>query len=147
MRTAIDERSRSAPSATRIAWFSLAVFLLTAASALAGSNPDFDLDGVGDAIDNCSITANAAQDDSDADFCGNLCDADYDQSGVVGYPDFGIFFSCFGTGSFNCYIALHFEGFIGPERAVGFTEFGFFTANYGTVPGPSGSTPGTVACP
>ena len=38
-------------------------FLLWGAPAFAGSNPDFDNDGVGDVIDNCSETVNPVQDD------------------------------------------------------------------------------------
>jgi hypothetical protein len=118
-------------------------FMLWGAPAFAGSNPDFDLDGVGDSIDNCSITSNPAQDDTDGDSCGNLCDANYDQGGTVGFPDFGQFTANFGTSN---EVFMHIEP-ISNARAVGFPDFGFFTANFGSVPGPSGPTTGTLACP
>jgi hypothetical protein len=39
---------------------------------------------------------NWGQDDTDGDDCGNLCDADYNNDGIVGFPDFGIFLGlCF----------------------------------------------------
>ena len=31
--------------------------------------------------------------------------------------------------------------------AVGFGDFGFFTSHFGILPGPSGTTAGTIACP
>jgi hypothetical protein len=119
-------------------------FLLWGTPAFAGSNPDLDLDGVGDVIDNCSEMANPAQDDTDGDDCGNLCDANYDQGGNVGFGDFGSFTnSGFGTSQ---EVYMHVEP-IGGGRLVGFGDFGFFTGNFATVPGPSGTTAGTTACP
>jgi hypothetical protein len=107
------------------------------------SAPDFDFDGdgVGDAFDNCSEAPNSAQDDIDFDDCGNLCDADYDQSGTVGFGDFGSFAQNFGTTN---QLYNHTEPVY---DTVGFGDFGFFAANFGTNPGPSGTTAGTVACP
>jgi hypothetical protein len=105
---------------------------------------DFDLDGVGDVCDNCSEAVNPAQDDCDDDFCGNLCDCDYDQSGACGWGDFGLYSASYGLYDSTC--QQHVEP-ISPDRAVGFPDFGFFAANFGQRPGPSGTTPGTVACP
>jgi hypothetical protein len=104
---------------------------------------DLDLDGDGDVCDNCLTRSNPAQDDCDDDLCGNLCDCDYDQDGACGWTDWGRFTQSFGT---NNLCQQHQE----PVRAtdtVGFGDFGFFTANFGSRPGPSGTTPGTVACP
>jgi hypothetical protein len=117
-------------------------FLLWGTPAFAGSAPDSDGDGVTDAIDNCSAKVNTDQDDTDLDDCGNLCDADYDQSGIPGFPDFGEFVSAFGgTNELYC----HEETI--PGCTVGFPDFGFMVANFGIIPGPSGSTAGTTACP
>jgi hypothetical protein len=105
--------------------------------------PDFDGDGVADHLDNCSEAANPAQDDTDGDFCGNLCDANYDGHGRVGHSDFGAFTGNFGTTN---ELYQHLEPIGGGEH-VGFGDWGFFTAHFGTVPGPSGTTPGTTGCP
>lgn len=105
---------------------------------------DFDGDIVGDVCDNCSERANPMQDDTDYDFCGNLCDCDYNQDGVCGFPDWGIYSQCYGRP--NCPSQQHVEP-VSPDRPVSFPDFGFFSANFGSVPGPSGTTPGTVACP
>ncbi|MBW2543198.1 MAG: thrombospondin type 3 repeat-containing protein [Deltaproteobacteria bacterium] len=126
----------------RIALLAAIGFLCWATPTFAGSNPDFDLDGVGDVIDNCSEAANPAQDDTDADDCGNLCDCDYDQDGICGLSDFGGFTSK-GFGTTN-ELYNHTEPV---WDTIGFGDFGFFTSNFGQVPGPSGTTAGTIACP
>lgn len=105
---------------------------------------DFDWDGVGDVCDNCLEAPNPAQDDCDDDYCGNLCDCDYNQDGRCGWGDFGIYSQSYGGLGFTC--QQHVEP-ISPDRPVGFSDFGFFAAKFGGVPGPSGTTPGTVACP
>ena len=117
-------------------------FLLWGTPAFAGTAPDFDNDGVGDQIDNCSEDANTGQDDTDTDSCGNACDADYDDSGVTGFPDFGQFVAAFlGTDQEKC----HIEPI--PGCVVGFPDFGAFVGMFLSPPGPSGTTSGTTACP
>ena len=116
-------------------------FLLWGIPAFA--DVDFDSDGVGDQIDNCSEVANTEQDDTDNDDCGNLCDADYNDDGVVGHPDVFEFGPTFGTmgNEEKC----HMEPI--PGCFVSFGDFGFLIAAFGEIPGPSGTTAGTVACP
>ena len=104
--------------------------------------PDPDGDGIDSPFDNCSLRANPAQDDTDADGCGNLCDADYAQSGTVSIADFGRFALCFGTPDEICQHAEPIGG-----RLVGIGDFGFFVNSFAIVPGPSGTTSGTKACP
>jgi hypothetical protein len=117
-------------------------FLLWGTPAFAGTAPDYDADGVGDVIDNCSEDPNTAQDDTDTDDCGNLCDADYEDSGVVGFPDFLQFASAFGSGDQE---KCHVEPI--PGCTVGFPDFLYFASAFGGVPGPSGTTAGTTRCP
>jgi hypothetical protein len=93
-------------------------------------------------IDNCLDASNLGQDDTDRDDCGNLCDADYDNNGIVGFPDFGQFVGAFGT---NDEEKCHNEPI--PGCTVGFADFGFFVSAFGSPPGPSGTTAGTIACP
>jgi hypothetical protein len=125
----------------------LTVFAATLAFLLWGTPPfawsdSYDGDGVGDQIDNCSDDPNTDQDDSDNDDCGNLCDADYDDSGFVGFVDFLQFADAFGTTDEE---KCHVEPI--PGCTVGFSDFLFFAGAFGDVPGPSGPTAGTTACP
>jgi hypothetical protein len=117
-------------------------FLLWGTHAFAGTEPDFDGDGIGDSIDNCSIDVNTAQDDTDADDCGNICDANYVQTGTVNFSDFGLVVQNFGG---NDELYCHFEPI--PGCTVNFSSFGYVVASFGSPPGPSGTTAGTAACP
>jgi hypothetical protein len=119
--------------------------LLWGMPVLAGPPPiDTDSDGVLDIDDNCSEKANPAQDDTDGDECGNLCDMDYDQSGKTAFADFGQLSANYGSTGHP--LQQHVEA-IDPTRTIRFADFGAFSANYGSTPGPSGTTPGTTACP
>ena len=48
---------------------------------------DLDNDSVGDAVDNCTLAANSDQRDTDGDGYGNICDPDFDNSGVINASD------------------------------------------------------------
>jgi len=122
------------------------VLLLGGMPALAGPPPtDSDGDGWIDIEDNCSDVANPDQDDTDGDDCGNLCDADYDNDGFIGFSDFGAFSASFlETGR---PLQQHTET-VDSARQVGFADFGYFSNAFnGPPPGPSGTTVGTTACP
>jgi len=121
-------------------------FLLAAGLPLAGmagtATPDTDNDGIIDTLDNCVLKPNAgaAFCDTDQDGYGNACDADTNNDGVVGVPDFGTFTASFGQAGAlpadtNC------------DGTVGIPDFGTFTATFGTPVGPSGlSCAGTIPC-
>ena len=124
-----------------------------AAAALAATPtptppPDADGDGIVDTADNCipvnpnGASANPAQDDTDGDFCGNVCDPDFDQDGVVGFADLFRCFPHFGTFSHEC----DFTEPIGGDL-IGFGDILSMFAFFGFPAGPSGTTAGTLACP
>ena len=82
------------------------LFLLFVAFLLPGfaaAAVDTDGDGLIDDVDNCVYTANGpAEDnqlDADEDGYGNACDGDFDQNGFVNSLDFGVFLTCFNSGS------------------------------------------------
>ena len=67
-----------------------------ALGSLPGGAPtDQDGDGILDATDNCTLTPNPTQLDSNGDGFGNRCDADYDDDGRVGSSDFTRFATAF----------------------------------------------------
>ncbi len=121
-------------------------FMLWGSPAFAGTaGPDTDSDGIVDIADNCKIAKNPAQDDSDSDKCGNVCDADFNQLGNTNVTDFGLFGQKYGkTGAESFCIAI---GHVVPGCTVNVSDFGRFGQLYLKAPGPSGTTPGTVACP
>lgn len=120
----------------------LLVFVLWGGSAFGGEASDIDGDGIPDTQDNCLIAANARQTDTDSDFCGNACDCDYNQDGICGIADFGEFAQSFNTSDPS---KCHVEP-VDP-CLVSIDDFGWFASRFNTVPGPSGTTPGTIACP
>jgi hypothetical protein len=130
----------------RILFAATLALLLWGAPAFAGSFTDLDLDGISDQLDNCSEKANPNQDDTDGDDCGNLCDADYTQDGIVGFPDFGQFAINFNVVGHP--LQQHTEP-VDADQPVSFPDFGYFATVF-NVPGsvgPSGTTAGTAACP
>jgi hypothetical protein len=87
-----------------------AALALTPVQVLAANN-DLDDDAVNDKMDNCvpwsadefdrlaaqNFRVRGVQMDTDDDGFGNRCDSDYDNSGIVGYPDFLIIAGLFGA--------------------------------------------------
>jgi hypothetical protein len=116
-------------------------FLLWGTPAFAGTAPDSDGDGITDVIDNCSDDVNTAQDDTDLDDCGNICDMDYSGTGTADFGDFGEFVLKYGTTDEQ---KCHAEPI--PGCTVALPDYGFVVANFGGNPGPSGSTASTTAC-
>lgn len=49
---------------------------------------DSDADGFPDGSDNCALTPNPAQENTDGDAYGNICDADLDNNGIVESHDY-----------------------------------------------------------
>ena len=103
-----------------------------AASACESQGGDSDGDGVCDAVDNCSLVANADQRDSDGDGIGNRCDADFDNNGVVNTLDLIRLKADFGKTGASLVTDLNGDG------VVNNTDLAIFKTLFGKPPGPSG---------
>jgi hypothetical protein len=95
--------------------------------------PDADNDGVPDITDNCVTVANNDQRDTDSDGFGNICDADLDNDGLVGFSDFGLFRSVFGQAGASSGAADNAD--LDGDGLVGFSDFGLFRSMFGLAPG------------
>lgn len=95
------------------------------------SEPDGDK--IANDIDNCPCAYNPNQDDTDEDGFGNACDADLNNDGVVGLPDFGLFKIAFGSrpgdGNWNEDADFNMDG------VVGLPDFGIFKKSFGRLAG------------
>jgi hypothetical protein len=106
---------------------------------------DGDGDGVCDPLDDCVDVANPDQRDTDLDGYGNLCDADFDNDGVVGAPDYATVVGLFGQEAsdpgYDPDVDLNGNG------AIGGPEFSFVLSRFGEDVGPSGlACAGSAPC-
>ncbi|MFK8028832.1 MAG: GC-type dockerin domain-anchored protein [Gammaproteobacteria bacterium] len=92
-------------------------------------NTDSDSDGITNDLDNCTLTENNDQRDTDADGYGNLCDADFNNDLAVNVVDLGIFRSRFFTGDPDA--DLNGDGIVNA------TDLGLFRTRYFQPVGPS----------
>jgi len=67
--------------------FGSGVLIKSGGAINTGTPSDFDSDGVPDSIDNCPLTANADQLDTDMDSTGDACDADDDNDTIIDGSD------------------------------------------------------------
>jgi len=93
--------------------------------------PDTDGDGVPDNIDNCRLTANSGQQDTDNDGYGNMCDADLDNDYDVDYADFTIFKAAWAaiSSSPNWNADADFDS----DNDVDYADFTIFKTRWGTT--------------
>ena len=96
--------------------------------------PDTDDDGVIDKIDNCIEIANIDQRDTDSDGYGNICDADFNNNGVVDPLDFSLLKAGFGSTT-EPDLDLNGNGIVDPF------DFSTLKASFGKAPGPSAFSP------
>lgn len=111
-----------------------------------GLGVDVDGDGWGAECDNCTLVFNPSQTDSDYDGCGNACDADFNQDGLVAIGDFSTLAGFLNSPSPPAPLAID----IAPDPPDGVIAIGDFSALAGLLhapPGPSGTHSGTTACP
>ena len=108
--------------------------------------PDADSDGVTDAEDGCLYVANPTQLDADEDGYGDACDADYDDDGVVGNPDFVRIREAFGATPASPDWDPQLDA--DADGAIGDADFALLRRSFGSPPGPSGlACAGSVPCP
>jgi hypothetical protein len=98
-----------------------------------------DADHMPDFLDNCILTDNANQLDTDQDGSGNMCDADFNNNNVVDSNDASFLFGMFGKDlndpAFRPDVDMNGNGVIDANDAS--RLFGSF----GKPPGPSGLVP------
>ena len=91
---------------------------------------DSDGDGIPDDLDNCRLTPNPNQEDTDGDNYGNICDCDLNNDDQVGPSDFGLFksawFSTPGDPNWNPDADFDVNGAVGPS------DFGIFKQRWFT---------------
>ena len=124
----------------------LVVLLFGAGIAVPALAADQDHDRVGDETDNCLDVSNMEQIDTDGDGCGNACDADYDQSGMVDAADFAYFRLVMGRKEGD----TNFDANVDHDNngQINGGDFIFFRGRMSRPPGPSLITSrNTVACP
>lgn len=116
----------------------LLVVVLTM-SPLTAYGVDTDSDGVDDTIDNCTLTPNPTQTDTDIDEIGNACDPDFNQDCIVDAADAALLSAAFG-GSDPLYDLSE-----PPDGAVGSADVAVLNSLLGSLPGPSalGCPPGS----
>ena len=91
---------------------------------------DTDADGALDPVDNCMLSANEDQRDTDGDLYGNRCDPDFDNDGIVDRDDAAYLRGMLGTNDPDA--DLDGDGTVGARDLVILRNF------RGKPPGPSG---------
>jgi hypothetical protein len=111
---------------------------LAATAGPTPGGPDSDGDGVEDTFDNCYLApdVNPDQKDVDHDGCGNICDSDANNDGVVNASDFSAFKASYLKGEGDPGYNGSFDATC--EGVVNASDFSVFKANYLQVTGPSG---------
>ncbi len=119
----------------------------------AGDVPaDADSDRVPDAQDNCAAVPNAMQIDSNGDGCGNQCDPDLNNDGIVALPDYAALSALLGQTVPPADPDADLTGAVGldpefgspPDGNVGLSDWALLNTFFGNPPGPG--LPGDPNC-
>ncbi len=94
---------------------------------------DEDNDLVPDINDNCQLTANGDQRDSNGDGFGNLCDADLNNDGIVNFLDISLLG--------NLFLSTDADADLNGDGVVNFLDVSIIGNAFLTEPGPSGVAP------
>ena len=100
-----------------------------------GTEIDCDNDGITNYVDNCTERANSTQIDSNGDWYGNACDADYNNDGIVGTQDFLFFRQSFGATSTQANYNADVD--CNGDNVIGTPDYLCFKSLFGKPPGPS----------
>ncbi len=92
---------------------------------------DQDGDLVDDIIDNCTAVANPAQQDTDGDGFGNMCDGDFNNDGIVNFIDLAEMQADF-------FLSGDFVTDLNSDGSVNFTDLSLMEQLFFEAPGPSG---------
>jgi len=132
-----------------VAGFCLVVGLPLAATAgpTPGGPSASDGDGIEDFFDNCYLDANADQKDFDHDGCGNPCDSDGNNDGVVSSSDLSAFKATYLKGEGQPGYNANYDATC--EGVVNSADLSIFKGNYLQLTGPSGfpSSQRSAGCP
>ena len=97
------------------------------------SDDDLDGDGIRNFVDNCVLTPNIDQRDTNGDGYGNICDPDFDNSLTVDFSDLAFMKSKFFTSDPDADL----DG----NRTVDFADLAILKSMFFSPPGPSGLAP------
>ncbi len=81
-------------------WSRIAVAIIALVTCTASWPGDLDSDGFTDATDNCTLSANVSQLDTNGDGIGNRCDPDFNNNGIVDSQDGALLKAAFGSAAF-----------------------------------------------
>lgn len=118
--------------------FCVLALLLLAHSLFAQDTWDSDGDGFDDNSDNCTLTFNPDQHDTDGDFRGNLCDADFNNDDVINAVDLGVL-----RGN---YFSEEPLTDLNVDNVTNVVDMGLLKTMFFGQPGPTGTDPNQPPC-
>ncbi len=114
------------------------LMLAWSGTTLAQDIWDTDGDGFDDNKDNCTMTFNQLQRDTDGDSYGNMCDADFNGDTVINFGDLSYLGDRF--------LSADPDADLNGDGAVNFGDVSIFAGLFLTTPGPTGTDPEQPPC-